>query len=63
MGASSEESEEITDADLSKAASEAARTITPKGVVEVLKMFSVSYLGDLDQAQRREFIDLLNEAV
>lgn len=52
--------DEITDQDVSKAASAAAQVITPKGVKDVLKEFGVAGVQELDQGQRREFIDNLN---
>ncbi len=54
--------DEITDEDVMKAASEAAKDITPKVVMEILEQFGVVNVGDLDQAQRRKFIGQLNEA-
>ncbi len=51
--------EEITDEDVMKEASAAAKDITPKAVMEILEQFGVVNVGDLTQAQRREFIDQL----
>lgn len=54
--------DEINDADLSKAASEAAQVITPGGVQEILDQFGCA-LRELDQSQRQEFLDLVKTAV
>lgn len=51
----------IADRDVSKAASDAAMELTPAVVTNVLGEFGVSTVGDLDQNQRREFIDKLND--
>ena len=56
-----EVSDEISDADVSRAASQAAEVITPQEVTAVLESFGVASVGELDQAQRREFLDTLNE--
>lgn len=52
---------EVTDADLSKACSEAAMQITPKRVMEVLENFGVTTGNsrDLPAEKRQEFIDTL----
>lgn len=55
---------EITDADLSKAASEGARVLTPKVVMEYLNAeFGVKNVGELKGAQRRGFIDGINSRI
>ena len=48
---------EIADADLSKAASDAARVITPAKVMDKLEEFGVSGVGEIKGAQRQEFLD------
>lgn len=53
----------FTDEDLTKAASEAADTITPAKVKEILDQFGVGFVGELDGDNRAEFIDLLDTAV
>lgn len=53
----------LTDADVAKAASAAAAVLTPKVVKDVLKQFGTASVNDLDQNQRREFVDLLDEKV
>ncbi len=55
--------EELTDADMAKVASEAARVLTPNVVTEVLEQFGVRFVGDLDQEQRRELVDLLKDKI
>ena len=37
--------------------------MTPTAVRGVLDTFSVANVGDLDQGQRREFIDMIDKAV
>ncbi len=54
---------EITDRDVSKAASEGAQEIGPKAVRGILDQFGVSNVADLDQGQRREFIGLIDDAI
>ena len=54
---------EITDADVARAASDAARVLTSKVVVGVLGEFGVANVGELSQEQRREFTGLLREKV
>ena len=56
-------SDEITDADLSKAASIAAGEITPLKVTAILEQFGVGQVSELKDEQRREFLDLLDEAI
>ena len=56
-------SDEIMDADLSKAASIAAGEITPLKVTAILEQFGVGQVSDLKDEQRREFLDLLDEAI
>tara|TARA_R110000787_G_scaffold97868_3_gene201604 strand:- start:4574 stop:5002 length:429 start_codon:yes stop_codon:yes gene_type:complete len=53
---------DISDADVAKAASQAASRITPKAVTAVLEEFGVGTVNDLDQAQRQEFMDRLDAA-
>lgn len=50
-------SDDITDEDLTKAASQAAQVIGAPAVMEVLEEFAVSKLGDLQGDQRQEFLD------
>ena len=57
------DADEISDADLSKAASQGASEITPKGVMEILEQFGVEKVEQLEGGQRREFLDLVNEAI
>lgn len=52
--------DKITDADLSKACSDAARVLTPKGVMEVLAKFSVKNVSGLLPGDRRRFLDELS---
>ena len=51
---------EISDRDVSKAASNAASVLTPIVVKGVKSEYGVTSVGELDQDQRREFIDRLN---
>lgn len=53
------EDDGISDADVAKAASEGAQKLTPKVVSEILEEFGVGNVAELDQAQRREFMDIL----
>jgi len=53
----------LSDRDISKAASEAATKLTPARVQEVITSYSVKTVGELDQDQRRKFIDQLEEEV
>lgn len=54
---------ELTDSDLSKAASEAARTLTPNGVKEVLATFGVETVNKLVGEDRALFMLDLDEAI
>jgi hypothetical protein len=54
-----EEEGGITDSDLAKAASEAARLITTTEVTKILDQFAVGHMREMDQDQRREFLGLL----
>ena len=47
--------DEISDADVAKAASEGAQRLTPKVVTSILEEFGVGNVAELDQTQRREF--------
>ena len=66
-----EKKKEITDADLSKAASEAARTITPAKVTEILEGFDdksddrycCGTVADLKPEDRQNFLDALTAAI
>jgi hypothetical protein len=58
-----EEEGGITDSDLAKAASEAARLVTSGAVTEVIDQFGVGHLRELDQEQRREFLEALKAKV
>ena len=62
-GAGGDSEEEITDRDVAKAASDGAQQITPAVVRKILDQFAVANVGDLDQGQRREFIDLIEDAI
>ncbi len=55
--------DEITDRDVSKAASEGAAELTPAAVRGILDQFAVANVGELDQEQRREFIDMVEDAI
>lgn len=57
------EPDEITDRDVSKAASEGAQELTPAAVRGILDQFGVANVGDLDQSQRCEFIDMVDQAI
>ncbi len=48
---------------MAKAASEAARVLTPNVVKDVLEQFGAGFVGDLSQEQRREFVDLLKDKI
>ncbi|KKL73283.1 hypothetical protein LCGC14_2076470 [marine sediment metagenome] len=48
---------------MSKAASEGARHLTPKVVMEVLAKLGVERVNDLDQAQRRKFVAKVKQLV
>lgn len=61
--APAESAGELTDEDVTKAASLAAEALMPKGVTEILTQFGTGDLKALDQGQRREFMDLLTMAV
>jgi len=50
----------ISDADVTKAASHAAQKITPRVVKEILAEFGTANTADLDQEQRQEFVERLN---
>ena len=52
--------EEITDADLMKAASSAAQVLTPKEVQLIVENSGVQAVGELPQEERRGFINVLN---
>lgn len=66
-----EKKKEITDADLSKAASEAARSITPAKVTEILEGFDdksddrycCGTVADLKPEDRQKFLDALTAAI
>jgi len=51
---------EISDHDVGKAASAAAQTLTPKVIQKIKGEYGVDNVAQLDQGQRREFIDQLN---
>lgn len=53
---------EITDVDLTKAASEAAAEITPNGVRKIIAEFKVNQIADILQNERQKFLDCLNDA-
>ena len=52
----------LTDADMSKAASEGARVIGPEAVTAILSEFGVGSVNKLPQAQRQEFVDNVDVA-
>jgi len=54
---------DISDADLSKAASEAARILTPKVILAFLAEFGVKGTQDLKDADRHKFVDGLKAAI
>lgn len=58
-----EEPKGISDADLTKACSEAARVLTPKVVQEILGEFGVKMANEIKPDDRREFLDLLDKEV
>ena len=55
--------EDLTDADMAKAASEAARVLTPKVVMDILQEFGVGVVNDIPQGERQEFVELLKGEV
>lgn len=55
--AKSPSDDKITDADLSKACSDAARVLTPKVVMEYLGTFGAKQAGELKGDDRRKFLD------
>ena len=52
---------EISDADVAKAASEGAQKHTPKVVSAILEEFGVGNVADLDQEQRLEFMTAIDD--
>lgn len=54
---------EITDADLSRAASEGARHLTPKVVLELLSSYGVKSTGELKGGKRAEFLAAVKAAI
>ena len=58
-----EEQDEISDADVAKAASEGAQRLTPKVVTNILSEYGVDNVAELSQNQRREFMTALDEYV
>lgn len=54
--------DKITDADLSRAASDAAAKITPAEVMKVMAEFGVKSVGAIPQERRRAFLDALKRA-
>ena len=59
VGPAPEGTADITDEELTKSASAAARKITPKGVKDILAEFGAEAVGDLPQDVRQEFLDRL----
>lgn len=58
------DADEISDIDLTKAASDAAEVLTPAGVMEILEQFAVGSVNELDrQVDRRKFLNLLKAAI
>ncbi len=51
----------LTDKDVMRKASEGAQELTPKVVTVLLEEFGVGHVGELDQEQRREFVDSIDE--
>lgn len=60
--AKSPSKDDVSDEDLTKAASQAAASIGAPAVVDVLDEFEVAEVRDLNQAQRREFVAKLADA-
>lgn len=58
----SEAVESLTDADMSKAASEGARVIGPEAVTAILSEFGVASVNELPQERRQEFVDNVDAA-
>lgn len=58
-----EEQDEISDADVAKAASEGAQHLTPKVVTTILAEYGVSNVAELSQDQRGEFMTELDNYV
>lgn len=61
--ASSPSDDKVSDADMTKACSEAARETTPKVPMTVLAQFGVSRVDEVPQAKRRQFLEKLEKAV
>ena len=58
------ESGDLSDEEITRAASAAAGVILSKGVKEILEQFGVGNdISQLDQDRRREFVDMLNDAI
>jgi len=53
----------IPDLEMTKAASAAAEVLTAAGVMELLEQFGVTAVGDIEQDNRREFLDTLEGLV
>lgn len=52
---------EISDAEVSKAASEAAKDLGVQNVLDELAKFQVAKVSELDQPQRRKFVAILRD--
>jgi len=58
---SSKEEADISDAEASKAASEAAKELTVQVVLDELHEYKVEKVSELDQSQRKEFVERLRD--
>lgn len=54
-------SDDVSDEDLTKAASQAASVVGAPAVMDVLEEFGAAQVSDLDQEQRREFLGKLKD--
>ena len=61
-GENQDSAESLTDADMSKAASEGARVIGPEAVTAILSEFGVGSVNELPQERRQEFVDNVDAA-
>lgn len=58
-----EKTDKISDEDLAKAASRAAKEITPAVVKQIIREFGVDTVNDIPQDQRRKFLDELEAEI
>ena len=56
-------SDDITDIEVSRVASEGAQALLPKYIVQKLEEFGVAIVNELSQEQRREFVDDVQAAI